>query len=109
MGLGEQAVLQLEGDADVWAMHCFPIGPPIEWFTYSQELKAKYIPSNTLDLVKPEWEELCLKEGKCVIECNSCFRHLLSKLDLHQPMPAKILADAYGYKIDKRNKGVYKD
>ena len=28
-------------------------------------------------------------------EFNECFRRLLSKLGLHQPMPAELLADAY--------------
>jgi hypothetical protein len=61
------------------------------------ELKAKYIPSNALDLVKREWEELSLKKGESVTEFNECFHCLGLKLDLHQPMPAEMLADAYGY------------
>jgi hypothetical protein len=32
-GWGEQAVLQLTGDAATWAMHRFPISTPIEWST----------------------------------------------------------------------------
>ena len=51
---GEQGVLQLKGDAAVWAMHRFPMSAPIEWSTFCTELKAKFIPSNTLDLVKCE-------------------------------------------------------
>jgi len=50
-GWGEQAVLQLTGDAVVWAMHCFPLSTPIEWSTICTELKAVYIPYNALDLV----------------------------------------------------------
>jgi hypothetical protein len=108
-GWGEQAVLQLKGDAATWAMHRFPISTPIEWSTFCTELKAKYIPSNALDLVKREWEELSLKKGERVTEFNERFRRLRSKLDPHQPMPAEMLADAYGYKIEKGNQGVYKD
>jgi len=37
------------------------------------------------------------------------FRRLRSELDPHQPKPAKLLADADGYKIEKGNQGVYKD
>jgi len=86
MGWGEQAVLQLKGDAAVWAMHCrFPMSAPIEWSTFCTELKAKYIPSNALDLVKREWEELSLKQGERVTEFNECFRGLRSKLDPRQP------------------------
>jgi len=95
MGWGEQAVLQLKGDAAVWAMHRFPMSTPIELSTFCTKLKAKFIPSNPLDLVKHEWKELSLKKGKPVTEFNERFRHLRSKLDLHQPMPAKMLADAY--------------
>jgi len=72
-------------------------------------LKAKFIPSNTFDLVKHEWEKLSLKKGELVTEFNQNFHRLHSKLDLHQPMPAQVLADAYGYKIEKGNQGVYKD
>jgi hypothetical protein len=108
-GWGEQAVRQLKGDTAVWAMHRFRMSAPIKWSTFCTELKAKYIPSNALDLVKREWEELSLKKGECVTEFNECFRRLGSKLVLHQPMPAEMLADAYGYKIEKGNQGVYKD
>jgi hypothetical protein len=108
-GWGKQAVLELKGDAGVWAMHCFPMSTPIEWSTCCTELKAKYIPSNALDLVKRKWEELSLKKGECVTEFNERFRRLRSTLDPHQPMPAEMLADAYGYKIEKGNRGVYKD
>jgi len=102
-------VLQLKGNAAVWAMHRFPMSAPIEWSTFCTELKAKFIPSNALDLVKREWEELSLKKGECVAEYNERFRRLRSKLDPHQPMPAEMLADTYGYKIEKGNQGVYKD
>jgi len=102
-------VLQLKGDAAVWAMHRFPMSAPIEWSTFCTELKAKFIPSNALDLVKREWEELSLKKGERVTEFNERFRRLRSKLDPHQPMPAEMLADAYRYKIEKGNQGVYKD
>jgi len=108
-GWGEQAVLQLKGDTVVWAMHRFPMSAPIEWSTLCTELKAKFIPSNTLDLVKREWEELSLKKGERVTECNERFCRLRSKLDPHQPMPAKMLANTYGYKIEKGTQGVYKD
>jgi len=36
-GWGEQAVLQLKGDAAVWAMHHFPMSTPIEWSTICTE------------------------------------------------------------------------
>jgi hypothetical protein len=108
-GWGEQAVLQLKGDAAVWAMHRFPMSAPIELSTFFTELNAQFIPSNALDLVKREWEELSLKKGERVTEFNERFRRLRSKLDPHQPMPAEMLADAYGYKIEKGNQGVYKD
>jgi len=64
------------------------------------------IPSNALDLVKREWEELNWKKGERDTEFNERFRHLGLKLDLHQPMPAEMLADAYGYKIKIGNQGV---
>ena len=92
-------MLQLKVDAVVWAMHRFPMSMPIELSTFCTELKAMFIPSNALDLVKWEWEELSLKKGECDTEVNKRFCRLRSKLDPHQPMPAKILADAYGYKI----------
>jgi hypothetical protein len=107
-GWGEQAVLQLKGDAAVWAMHRFPMSAPIKWSTFYTELKAKFIPSNALDLVKCEWEELIVKRGECVTEFTEHFCPLSSKLYLHQPMPAEMLADAYGYKIEMGNQGVYK-
>jgi len=47
----EEAVLQLKGDAAVWAMYCVPMSTPIEWSTFSTELKPKFIASNALDLV----------------------------------------------------------
>jgi hypothetical protein len=78
-GCGEQAVLQLKGDAAVWAMHRFPMSAPIEWSTFCTELKAKLIPSNALDLVKREWEELSLMMGERVTEFNEHFRRLRSK------------------------------
>ena len=53
--------------------------------------------------------DVSLKKGEHVTEFNERFRHLLSKLDPHQPMPAEMLADAYGYKIEKGNQGVYQD
>jgi len=102
-------VLQLKGDAAVWAMHRFPMSAPIEWSTFCTELKAKFIPSNALDLVKREWEELSLKKGERVTEFNERFCRLRSKLDPHQPMPAEMLAHAYGYTIEKGNQGVYND
>jgi hypothetical protein len=90
-------------------MHRFPMSAPIEWSTFCTELKDKFIPSNALDLVKCEWEELNLKKGERVTEFNERFRHFRSKLDPHQPMPAEMLADAYEYKIEQGNQGVYKD
>jgi len=108
-GWGEQAVLQLRGDAAVWAMHRFPMSTPIKCSTFCTELKAKFIPSNALDLVKREWEELSLNKGEHVTEFNEHFRRLCSKLDPQQPMPAKMIADTYGYKIENGNQGVYKD
>jgi len=108
-GWGVQAVLQLKGDAAVWAMHRLPMSTPIEWSTFCTELKAKYKPSDALDLVKCEWEELCLNKGECVTEFNERFHHLRSKLDPHQPMPAGMFADTYMYKIEKGTQGVYKD
>jgi hypothetical protein len=89
-------VLQLKGDAAVGAVHRFPMSTPIEWSTFCTELKAKCIRCNALDLVKCEWDELSLKKGERVIEFNKCFCRLLSELDPHQPIPAEILADAYG-------------
>jgi hypothetical protein len=62
MGWGDQAVLPLKGDAAVWGMRHFPMSTPIESSTICIELKAKFIPSNALDLVKYEWEELSLKK-----------------------------------------------
>ena len=108
-GWGEQAVLQSKADAAVWARHHFPMGAPIKWSMFCTELKAKFIPSNAVNLVKREWEELILKNGERVTEFTKRFRRLCSKLDPHQLMPAKILADAYGYKIEKGNLGVHKD
>jgi hypothetical protein len=108
-GWGEQAVLQLPGDTAVWAMHRFPMNTPIEWSTFCTELKAKFILSNALDLVKCELEELSLKNGECVTECNEPFHRLHSKLDPYQPMPVEMLADAYGYMIEKGNQGVSND
>jgi len=102
-------VLQLKGDAAVWAIRRFPMSAPIEWSTFCTELKAKFVPSNALDLVKREWEELSLEKGERVTEFNRRFRHLRSKLDPHQPMPAEMLADPYGYKIEQGNQGVYRD
>jgi len=102
-------VLQLKGDAAVWAMHRFPMSTPIQWSTLCTKLKAKFILSNTLHLVKREWAELSPKKGERVTKFNECFRHLHSKLDPHQPMPAEMFADAYGYKITKGNQGGYKD
>jgi len=102
-------VLQLKCDAAVWTMHRFPISAPIEWSTFCTELEPKFIPSNALDLVKREWEELSIKKGESVTELNERFRHLSSKFDQQQPMPAEMLADAYGFKIDNGNQGVYKD
>jgi len=107
-GWGDHAVLQLKGDAAVWAMHRFPMSAPIEWSTFCKDLKAKFIPSNALDLVKRECEELSLKMGERITEFDELFRRLHSKLDLPQPMPAEMLAAAYGYKIKMGNKGVYK-
>jgi hypothetical protein len=71
------------------------------------ELKAKYIPSTALDLAKLEWNELSLQKEERVTEFYEHFRRLRSKLDPHQPMPAKMLADTYGYMIEKGNYGVY--
>jgi len=102
-------VLQLKGDTAVWAMHRFPMCAPIEWSTFCMELKAEYILSNALDLVKQEWEELSIKKGELVTEYNERFCRLCSKLHTHQPMPAEMFADAYGYRIRKGNQGVYRD
>jgi len=108
-GWGEQAVLQLKGDAAVWAVHRFPMSAPIKWSTFFTELKAKFIPSNTLDLVKRKWEELSLVKGERVTKFNERFRRLRLKLYLLQPMPAEMSADAYGYMIENGNQGVYND
>jgi len=108
-GWGEQAVLQLKGDAAVWAMHRFPMSMRIEWSTICTELKAKFIPSNALDPVKCKWEEMSHKMGERVTEFDECFRRQGSKLDPHQRMPAEMLADAYGYRIEQGNHGVYED
>ena len=100
---------QLKGNAAVWAMHHFPMSAPIEWSTFCTELKAEFIPSNALDLVKRKYKGLSLKKAERITEFNARFRRLCSKLDLHQPLPAEIVADAYGYKIEMGNQGVYKD
>jgi len=74
---------------------------------FSTELKAKYILSNALDLVKYEWEELSLRKEECVTVFNELFCRISSKLEPHQPMPAEMSADAYWYKIAMGNQGVY--
>jgi hypothetical protein len=108
-GWGKQAVLQLKGDKAIWAMHHFPMSMPIEWTTFCTEPKAKYIPSNALGLVKREKEERSLNMGERVTEFNQRFHCLHSKLDPHQPMPSEMLSDAYGFKIELGNQGMYKD
>ena len=102
-------MLEQKGDVAVWAMHRLAMSTPIEWSTFSTELKAKFIPSNGFDLVKRGWEQLSLKEGEHVTECNERFHHLHLKLDMHQPIPAEMFANAYGHKIQTGNQGVYKD
>jgi hypothetical protein len=72
---------------------------PIKWCNFCTELKAKFILSNALDLDKQELEELSIKKEGHVTEINKHFHLLRSKLDLHQPMPAAILSDAYAYGI----------
>jgi len=109
MGWEEQAVLKMQGNAAVWAMHHFQMSTPMEWSTFHTELKSKFIPSNALDLVKCKWEELSLKKGERVTQFNECFHWLCWKLDTHQPMPAEMLANTYGYKIEKGNQRVYND
>ena len=108
-GWGEQPVLQLKGDAAVWAIHRLPMSAPIEWSTFCTELKAKFIPSNALHLVKHDWEELSLRKGEDVTEFNERFCRLRPNLDTHQPMPAEMLADANGCNIKHGNQGVYQD
>jgi len=102
-------VLQLNGDAALSAMHCFPMMTPIQWSNFCTELKTKSIQSNALGLVKPEWEELCLKNGEHLTEFNQDFRGQRLKMDPHQPIPAEMVAEAYGYKIKIGNQVVYKD
>jgi len=83
---------------------------PIEWSTFCLESKARYSPSNALDLVKLEWEEVSRQKGERMIELNDHFGRLFSKLDLPQPMLNEMWADTYTmYKIDKGNQEVYKD
>jgi len=91
-GWGEHTVLQLKGDAAVWAMHRFPMSAAIKWSTVCTGLKAEFIPSNALDLVKRESE---VQKGGRVTEFTQRFHHLRSKLDPHQPIPVEMLADAY--------------
>ena len=81
----------------------------IEWSTFCTELGSKFIPSNTFDLIKREWEELSLKKGERVTEFDEHFHRLRSKLDSHQPMPAEMLADTYGYKIERGDHRDYND
>ena len=100
-------MLQLKGDAAVWAMHRFPMSTRIEWCTFYTELKAKCILSNALDMVECELEEVSLKKEESVAEFHKRFRRLSSKLTPHQPSDATMLADAYRYKIGKGNLGVY--
>ena len=69
------------------------------------ELKAKYIPSNALDLVKYKCKELSLKNGEHVMKYNKHFCRLRSKFNPHQPMEAKMIADSYGYEIEKGKPG----
>jgi hypothetical protein len=102
-------VLQLKGDAAIWAMHRFPMSTPIELTTFCMEVKAKYITSNALDLVKRKWEELSLKKGECITEFTKHFRHLHSMLDLYQPMPSEMLSYANGFQIEKGNQGMCED
>jgi len=109
MGWGEHPVVQLKGDVAVWATHRFPMSMPIEWSTFCTELNGKNIQSNALDLVKCECKELSLKMGERVTEFNESFHCLCLKLYPHQPMPVKMLAVSYGYKIEKGNQRVYKD
>jgi len=106
-GWGEHAVLQLKSNTAVWGMHRFPMSTPIEWSTFCIELKAEYIQSNALDLVKRKWEELSLQVGDRVTEFSERFQALCLKLDRHQPMAAEMLADDYQYKIEKGNEGVF--
>jgi len=108
-GWGEHAVLQLKRDTAVWAMHCFPMTAPIKWSTVCTELKARYLASNALDLVKREWEELNRNKRERFPELNEHFHRFSSKLDSHQAMPASMLAQPYGYKIEKGNEGLYED
>jgi len=57
------------------------------------------VPCNALDRVKREWEKLSQKNGERVTEFTEGLCLLHSKLDPHQPMPAEMLDDTYGYKI----------
>ena len=106
---GKALALQLNGDAAVWVMPCFALSMPIQWSTNLEELEAKYITSNPLNLPKCKWEEHSLKYGECVTELNKCFHCLCSKMDLHQLIWTEMLANAYGYKTKKSNQGEYED
>jgi len=90
-------------------MHRFPMSTAIAKSTFWTELKAKYISSHALDLVKCKWEELSLRKEERLTECNERFRGLHAQLDPHHRMSTKILSDSYGYKIENGHQGIYKD
>jgi hypothetical protein len=72
-------------------------------------LKAKFIPSNALDLVKCKWNQQSQKKRECITEFNELFGRLRAKLEPQQPLSVEILGNAYRYRIEKGNHGVYTD
>jgi hypothetical protein len=87
-------------------MYCVPMSMSNKWSTCLTELKDQFFPFNAMDLAKCKWEELSLNKGECVTEFYERFRRLHLKLDLHQLMPTKMLADVYGYMIEQGIQGV---
>jgi len=102
-------VVQPKGEVAVWAMQRDQMSMPIECSKFWTELKVTYIASNTSYLVKRECDELSIQHRQNVEEFNECSLRLRLILDLHQPIPAEMTADAYWYMIKKGKQGVYID
>jgi hypothetical protein len=72
----------------------------IAWEDFSATVREVFIPPDTVNRLKLDWELLQIKGGEHVSACDERFRVLRRQLEPHVPLSDERLRDSYQFKLE---------
>jgi hypothetical protein len=101
-GWAAAALLKFRDKGAVWANHRFPVhaSTGIAWEDFSATVREAFIPPDTVNRPKLDWELLQIKGGERVSAWDERFRVLRRQLEPHVPLSDECLRDSYQFKLE---------